>query len=443
MHLAPSLSPDGDRIAVLITDLIEERRDLFVIDVVTGRQTRITEHAHMDVEWAMAPVWSPDGTQLAYIAKRDGNEGVYRKSADGRGEEELLYQHPGANMWIGDWSQDGEYLSVSTADFTESFLYVLPMSGEGERDIRQIMHSDAFLGAGSFSPDGKSLSYSWMKGGEAEIYVKEIDSDAAGQAISGGKGLFLLRGPWVEEPNSIHYLATGEILMAATVDAQAAEVATQTLFTLSPAIRPGPEDMSVSRDGDLIVIAVPHAPQLEQITLLDREGNVIKRLGEPSNWRNPALSPDGKKVAVRAWIPDTDSFDIWTFDIESGESVAVTHELEMNDWPVWSPDSTELVYLSLHDILSRIHRRKSADGSGSEAELFEYEPGAFLVVSDWSPDGNFVSFNDISWGVIYVLPLGNDGRAADGDVLEWLRDEYQVAQGKFSPDGRYIALPVR
>ena len=439
IFFAPTLSPAADRIAVSVSDPFAERVDLWVYDVATGERTRITEHAHADTEWATTPIWSPDGTELVYAGKRQGFSGIYRKSADGSGEEELLYRHPGANMLIGDWSLDGQYISISTADFTESFLYILPMAGEGERDVREILHSDAFLTAGSFSPDGKSLSYSWQKSGETEIYLKDIDSDSPGRPISDGKGLLLIRGAWHEEPNSIFYLATGEVVTTATANGtDTSELTTKALFTLSPAIRPGPEHVGVSRDGEHLVIAVPHTPRLEQISLLDRQGNVVQRLGEPSIWRNPSLSRDGRKVAVRAWMPETDTFDIWTFDIKSGESVAVTEDLDHNDWPVWSHDSTELVFVSSRDILSQIHR-KAADGSGSGKALFEYEPGAFLVVSDWSPDGKYVSFNDISWGVIYILPVGDEMQTVEGNVMEWQRDEYQVAQGKFSPDGRHIA----
>ena len=132
----------------------------------------------------------------------------------------------------------------------------------------------------------------------------------------------------------------------------------------------------------------------------------------------------------------TSNWDIWTFDLESGAGTAVTDDVYVDDSPVWSPDGRELAYVSLRGAYSHI-LRVSADGGGEETGIFVYEPGGFLVVTDWSPDGAHVSFNDGCWGVLYVVPL--DGDAGERAAMEWLRDEYLVAAARFSPDSRHIA----
>ena len=59
--------------------------------------------------------------------------------------------------------------------------------------------------------------------------------------------------------------------------------------------------------------------------------------------------------------------------------------------------------------------------------------------ADRSTDGRFLSFHDGYWGVLYVVPVSGDEEALERQAMEWLRDEYSVAQARFSPDSRFIA----
>ena len=56
-------------VAVIKQDLEKETADLWVIEVATGKSTRITSSKTR--EPVQAPVWSPDGRQIAYVAMRD------------------------------------------------------------------------------------------------------------------------------------------------------------------------------------------------------------------------------------------------------------------------------------------------------------------------------------------------------------------------------------
>ncbi len=70
MYSQPVLSPDGKRIAVIRADIFDEVADIWVIDIESGDETRITSHTDWNKEWPAAPLWSPDGSQLAYIGLR-------------------------------------------------------------------------------------------------------------------------------------------------------------------------------------------------------------------------------------------------------------------------------------------------------------------------------------------------------------------------------------
>jgi len=442
----PVLSPDGRRIAVIKSDFFKEISDIWVIDIESGDETRITSHTSWDSDWAECLLWSPDGSQLAYVGLRQGYEGVYVKSADGKGPEKLLYQHVGAEVWLGDWSADGQYISLSTRSLAGSYLYVLPMTGTGERPAIEILRSDTELLAGTFSPDARLLSYMSNESGVEEVYVRTFDLDATSPdsstawQVSDRGARFAIPASWNPGSDELYYLAADQSIMAATVDGLSTSgvVERTPLFRLSQAARIGPRFINVSRDGERVVVAAPYPPQLEQITIFDREGTVVQQLGDPGVFRNPALSPDGKKVAVTKHMAETGNLDIWAFDLASGESMPVTDDALNDNWPVWSPDGTELAYRSEHGMYTRIYR-KAWNGAGDSQQVYEYEPGAFLQVTDWSADGSYLTFNDGCWGVLYVVPLDGEHDGRKRKAMEWLRDEYQVAQARFSPNLRYIA----
>jgi Tol biopolymer transport system component len=121
-----------------------------------------------------------------------------------------------------------------------------------------------------------------------------------------------------------------------------------------------------------------------------------------------------------------------------GRCTPVTSDASEDDWPLWSPDGSELAYRSQRGLFERIYRKRW-DGTGNEERVFQYTPGAHLEVTDWSADGRFLTFQDGCWGVLYVVPLAGAQDAPERRAMEWLRDEYQVAEARFSPDVRLIA----
>ena len=70
MYNQPVQSPDRNRVAVIKPDLNKETNDLWVLDVATGKGTQIT--FSQSRESASSPAWSPDGSQVAYVALRGG-----------------------------------------------------------------------------------------------------------------------------------------------------------------------------------------------------------------------------------------------------------------------------------------------------------------------------------------------------------------------------------
>ena len=445
IYFQPVFSPDRTRLAVIKNDLEKETGDLWVLDVATGSGTRITSHRRWDEESVQWPVWSPDGSQVAYVALRGGYEGLYRNASNGEGREELLYRHPG-EMILLDWSPDGRFLSFSSTDLSGGTMYALPVAGGGLRTPIEVFRSEAQAWGSRLSPDGRFLSYASEQSGTQEVYVRPFEP-SAGAAARQGVGPWQVsdrggRGPafWRQDGKELYYLAADRRVMAVEVGTTPTfELGRPTvLFRLSEAVPVAPELASVSRDGERVVIAVPHAPTLRQITIFDRRGDVVSEVGDPGLYVQPALSRDGARVAVSRTVPETGNQDIWTFDVASGQGTPVTNDPSPENAPIWSPDGRQVAYWSRRGSFTSIFR-KAGDGKGTEEQVFQYTPGAGLVLTDWSVDGQFLTFHDGCSGVLYVVPLSGDRKALERRAIEWLRDEYEVAQARFSPDSRFIA----
>ena len=103
--------------------------------------------------------------------------------------------------------------------------------------------------------------------------------------------------------------------------------------------------------------------------------------------------------------PRTGNQDIWVVDLASGNGTAITNDVYPDNAPIWSPDGKHVAYVSTREGLAGIYR-KAADGTGEAELLFQYTPGAGMVLTDWSPDGKFITFFT---GVLVLVPVGTPG----------------------------------
>jgi Tol biopolymer transport system component len=435
----PSLSPDGNRIVVIKQDPEKETADAWVIDVATSKGIQIT--SSQPREFVSAPVWSPDGTQIAYVGLRSGSYSLYRKRTDGTGAEELVYKHPGAPIILTDWSLDGRFLTFSSSDLSGGMLYALPLTGDDRKPI-VVSRSEKTIQAPRVSPDSKFMAYRSDETGKFEVFVTTLSTNASEPArkwqISDQGGLGMVS--WRRDGREFYYFAGDRGIMAVSVTtAPDFEFGKPKMLFRAPGSIPvtgTPGGLgAVSRDGQRAVFAVPTPPPTRQITLFDREGKVVGKVGETGLYNQPSFSPDGTKLAVLKNDQAAGIQDIWVIDIASGKSTRITNDAPPENNPLWSPDGKYILYVANRPPYSAIYRRPS-DGSGAEEMLFRYTPGAFLNLTDVSPDGNSVIFG--SGGVVFVVPLtGSDPLARE--AIEFSREEYDVFNGRLSPDARSMA----
>ena len=439
MYLQPVFSPDAKRLAVVRQDVDKESQDLWVMDVASGKLTRVSVSGAR--ESAAAPAWSPDGSHVAYVGLRQGAYGLYQKLSNGEGAEELLYKS-NAPLVLTDWSMDGRYLTFYTTDLGGGAIFALPLAGTGERKPIEIFRSKFQLTGPRLSPDARFVAYVSNETGRTELYIRPFSPTAA-------TGAAPVKGPWkLSEEGSmgmafwrrdgkeITYLAPNRsILSVALSTAPDFEFEKpKVLFSMPETTPLAPNMASVNRDANRYVIAVP-PPQLRQITLLDRQGKPVGTVGQPGRFGAIRFSPDGKRLLVMKIDPQTGNNNIWVMDIATGKATAITNETLPINSPVWSRDGKQIAYVQVKDSYSSVYR-KSADGTGEAELLFRYTPGAGVGLTDWSPDSRFITF---STGVLLMVPVQSSEKPLDRKALEWLREDYDAFDGRFSPDGRLLA----
>jgi WD40-like Beta Propeller Repeat len=172
------------------------------------------------------------------------------------------------------------------------------------------------------------------------------------------------------------------------------------------------------------------AARLQDITLFDREGKPVRTIGEPGIFNQPALSPDGTRVAVIKSDRQTGNADVWVYDIATGKGTAITADSITDSAPVWSADGKQVAWVgSITDgNYSAIYRR-AADGSGVPELVHKFPTGENPILTDWSAEGTLCFWSG-EW--TYGLPAS----AASNTPVQLAKGR----GGRFSPDGRLLAF---
>jgi Tol biopolymer transport system component len=201
-----SLSPDGRRLA---TSRGETTVDLWITDTVRGVSSRFT----FDPGNELTPVWSPDGSTLAFNSDRRGRDAVFLKPADGVQAESLLHAEDG-QFGVGDWSRDGKYLACIKSVSREGGIYILNADGSGEP--RPVVVTPFFEIHPRFSPDGRWLVYASDESDRIEIYVQSLQGGSGKWQVSRDGG----RDPrWSRDGKEIYFIDGGNRIAAVDVAA--------------------------------------------------------------------------------------------------------------------------------------------------------------------------------------------------------------------------------
>jgi len=174
----PRLSPDGKRVA--LTVLRDGNWDIWVYDLERQVSTRLTFDEGSDTE----QIWSPDGHDLIFSSTRDGADSLYRKPADGSGDE-VQVGKIATPMWASTWSPDGRQVAFMTT--SPNFNIGVLTLGDKEPP-KMILNTSFAETDAAFSHDGRWVAYSSNESGQSEVYVRPYPSGGGRWQISDAGG---------------------------------------------------------------------------------------------------------------------------------------------------------------------------------------------------------------------------------------------------------------
>jgi Tol biopolymer transport system component len=149
--------------------------DVYVMNADGTERTRLTTEPDMDFD----PVWSPDGTQIAFRSHRDGNEEVYVMNADGSAQRNLT-NNP-ASDYSPAWSPDGTKIAFASnrRKGSSNEIWVMDADGANPARVTDILGISEYP---TWSPDGTRIAFACTFGrilpegvGDFEICVVNAD----------------------------------------------------------------------------------------------------------------------------------------------------------------------------------------------------------------------------------------------------------------------------
>ena len=206
-----SLSPDGQRLAVEIRDGVAGTTDVWIVDLRRNVSSRLTFRASDD----SLPIWSPDGSQVAFAGLNDGVYDIFVKAASGQGDETLIGTSE-LHKFADDWSPDGRHLALTTFDPSAKKTqtrWILDIESGSMEPVDEPGFDER---NGRFSPDARWMAYESRESGRWEVYVAPFPAPGGKWQVSSDGGSLAF---WSQTGDQL-YFRNGDALLVVDVTAQ-------------------------------------------------------------------------------------------------------------------------------------------------------------------------------------------------------------------------------
>jgi tricorn protease len=417
--------------------------DIWIANRDGSNPRRLTTHEANERD----PIFSPDGSMIAFTANYDGNDDVFVIPAQG-GQAKRLTWHPGNDTAV-DWAPGGNAVALTSArergNGRSAHLYHVSLDGGLPQKV-----SEARIAAGSYDESGRIfanvpgwMGYNGLVGGSSgwrgyrggsTPSLQLIDFAGATSVTIPGDRTTEFDPEWME--GKLYFLSDRE----------------NEVFNI---FRFDPDDGSINRvsneavwdvrafdahGGALVYEAGGELKQLDVATgtsqslTIDLRADLPKRQPE---WKPVAgqitsgqLSPSGKRVAITA------RGEVFTVPTDKGSTRNISNSASVRDYTaVWSYDGTKIAYIADDGSAQTL---VIEDQTGIEPERKIALGDKFFQLVDWGGDGKHLIYASNKLEL-----FGMD--VASGTT--WKIATSQRRNGDFeavlSPKGRWLAYTTR
>jgi Tol biopolymer transport system component len=414
----PTISPDGRYVVFRVNT--DDGKELLWMHALGSFEARPL----VGTDGGFQPFWSPDSRAVGFFAN-----GKLKWIDVSGGSVQTVCDAP--SNYSGAWGHDG---TIIFSRGVASGLYRVPASGGTPIQLttvdasrNEIEHVWPY-----FLPDGRHFLF-LARNAQPEnsaIYVGTLDSKETTRLL--------------QAHSSMAYASPGYLLfvrestvMAQVFDADTLQLKGDAFPVAEHTVRnsiSGRAMFSVSENG-ILVFRAGGPMTNNQLVWFDRSGKQLSVLTPAGVYNAPALSPDGKKVAVsRLDLQTGTPPDIWLIDLERGTQIRLTTDPAIDLWPSWSPNGDHVIFVSTRNGVTSIYQKPSNGASPEEplvssAEL-KYNP-------QWAPDGQSIIYSQLNPKTIldlYLLSLSGEKKSTS-----WLQTNFIEMQPRFSPNGRWIS----
>ena len=401
---------------------------------------------------------SPDGAQVAYVARRDGVQQLYVRAMNGA-DARVLSGTEAAGTPV--FSPDGQWIAFLAGGKLKKVSIagsvVVPLADANENggiawaDTHTILFtalqpgglqsiSDAggtpkplIAGTGARHPQ-------LVPGSDIMLFTSRTGSTPDQQSIETFNLRTQQRKVIVQGGYAPYYLPTGHLVfqrsgtvMAAAFDSQRLELTGTPVPVIEGVRQPfnGVGAFSCSRSGTCVYVA--GAPYTQRtVALVDRAGVSQAVPLPPRSYTHPRFSPDGSKLLF--WIQQL-RCDLEIYDVVRRTTIRLVSEADTHD-PIWTATGSRVAYRARkpgmttpgYELFSRL-----ANGNGSEEPMRATPLNLGDPVSEiaLAPDGRSIIFADR--GDIWSLP-------PSGEPTRIVQSPFNDASPAVSPDGRWLAF---
>jgi tricorn protease len=387
------------------------------------------------------PIFSPDGSMVAFSGDYDGNVDVYVVPSAG-GEPRRLTYHPGADIAVG-WTPDGKsvlFRSPRTSDNDPHHLFTVPVAGGQAAELPLGMAED-----GSYSPDATHIAYvpvfqwepDWKgyRGGQTTpVWIANLSDSSVVKVprenSNDGNPM------WVGK--SVYFLSDRDgarTLFAYDTESQkVTRVIDNHGFDITSASA-GPGAIVYSQFGVLHLYDLKsHGDREVHVTVTGDMPQLLPHWVKVADQiQNADVSPTGQRAVFEA------HGDIFTVPADKGDIRDITNTPGAAERePAWSPDGRWISYFSDASGEYELHLR---DQKGLAApKVIDLGKPAFYYSPVWSPDSKKIAYADKFLNFWYVDIDHPTPVKVDTADYEGFGNELSES---WSPDSQWITYTKR